>query len=64
MKRKRCVIYPKDIQIITGRTLRYGQKTVDKIKKLFNKEKHQYVTIEEFAAFSGIPEDVLEEYLS
>ncbi|SDD88568.1 hypothetical protein SAMN04488104_11031 [Algoriphagus faecimaris] len=63
MFKKRCVIYPKDVQIITGRTLRHGQKTLCKIRKLVNKEPHQYVTVAEFSEFSGIPVDQLWDYL-
>ncbi|MCB4797211.1 hypothetical protein LG649_00005 [Tamlana sp. PT2-4] len=63
MKLERACIYPKDIQRITGRTERYGRKLLSKIKQHFNKEPHQFITIKEFAEYSGINEDVIKEYI-
>jgi hypothetical protein len=55
----RLCIYPKDIQIITGRSDRYGRSLIKKIKKHFKKEQHQVVTIEEFCQYLGLQhEDV------
>ena len=36
----RLCIYPKDIQIITGRSERYGRNLIKKIKEHFNKQQH------------------------
>ncbi|TDQ19565.1 hypothetical protein DFQ04_1388 [Algoriphagus boseongensis] len=63
MLKKRAVIYPKDIQLITGRSERYGQLVLGKIKAVFRKKPHQYVTIEEFSEFSGIPKTIIEEFI-
>lgn len=63
MLRKRCVIYPKDIQIITGRSERYSHSLIQKIRKFYRKESHQYVTLNEFSAFSGIPIEQIEPYI-
>ncbi|WP_317197642.1 hypothetical protein, partial [Neotamlana laminarinivorans] len=63
LKLERACIYPKDIQRITGRTERYGRKLLSKIKQHFNKEPHQFITIKEFAEYSGINEDVIKEYI-
>lgn len=63
MKIIRACIYPKDIQCITGRSERYGRKLLNKIKLHFGKEQHQFVTIEEFAEYSGIKLQIVEEYL-
>lgn len=60
---KRCVIYPKDIQVMTGRSLKYAQTVCTKIKKIYNKRRSQYITIEEFAEFSGIPVELIAEYM-
>jgi hypothetical protein len=54
MKLKRVIIYPKDIQRITGKSERYGRYLICKIKEELNKEDHQMVTIYEFAEYSGI----------
>lgn len=63
MLKKRCVIYPKDIQIITGRSERYSHSLIQKIRKFYQKESHQYITLNEFSAFSGIPIEQIEPYI-
>ena len=50
----RLCIYPKDIQVITGRSDRYGRNLIKKIKDHFKKEQHQFVTVEEFCQFTGL----------
>lgn len=60
---KRIIIYPKDIQIITGRSERYGRGIIQKIKKHLNKEKHQLVTIDEFCDFMGIENETVKELI-
>ena len=63
MFKKRCVIYPKDVQIITGKSERYGQDLLNKIRITLNKKPHQFITIKEFSDFSGIPKNELEDYI-
>lgn len=63
MIKKRCVIYPKDIQQITGRSERYGQVILSKIRVVFRKQPHQFVTVDEFAEFSGIPKSLVESFI-
>ena len=63
MKLHRICIYPKDIQLITGRSERYGRKLLNDIRAYFDKEPHQFITIEEFAEYSGIKEESINEYL-
>ena len=50
----RICIYPKDIQRITGRSERYGRNIINEIKLRLKKEPHQYITIHEFAEYSGL----------
>lgn len=58
----RLCIYPKDIQIITGRSDRYGRNLIKKIKEHFNKQQHQVVTVEEFCQYMGLqPETVVKQ---
>ncbi len=55
----RIVIYPKDIQQITGKSERQSRNIIATIKKKHNKEKHQAVTIQEFCDYMGInPETI------
>lgn len=63
MKRKRMVIYTKDIQLITGRSERYAQNTIANIKTWLGKQKHQLVTFAEFCAYTGIDPRQIDEYL-
>jgi hypothetical protein len=56
---KRVVIYPKDVQQITGKSERYGRMLLKQIKTKLKKEEHQFVTVDEFCHFTGItPEQV------
>jgi hypothetical protein len=54
MRTERLIIYPKDIQRITGRTDRYGRLLIKKIKDHFKKDDHQFVTVEEFCDYTGL----------
>jgi len=51
---ERICIYPKDVQVVTGRSERYGRNLIRQIKKKFSKENHQLVTIEEFCNYTGL----------
>lgn len=50
----RICVYPADVQVLTGRSENYSRALIRKIKRHLGKEKYQLVTIEEFAAYSGI----------
>ncbi|WP_456461534.1 hypothetical protein [Lutibacter sp.] len=63
MKIIRACIYPKDIQCITGRSERYGRKLLNEIKAHFGKQKHQFVTTEEFSEYTGINLTIVKEYI-
>ncbi|WP_339610582.1 hypothetical protein [uncultured Planktosalinus sp.] len=60
---KRICIYPKDIQRITGKSERHARNLLSKIREYLNKEPHQFVTTEEFASFTGIKKEVVEEFI-
>ena len=49
----RICIYPKEVQVVTGKSERYGRTIIKKIKERLNKEAHQLVTIDEFCDFMG-----------
>jgi hypothetical protein len=51
---ERLCIYPKDVQVVTGRSARYGRNLISQIKKKFSKESHQLVSIEEFCNYTGL----------
>lgn len=60
---KRVCIYPKDIQRITGHSERYSRMLLNRIKSHFDKDKHQYVTVKDFAIYSGIEEEIISKYI-
>ncbi len=64
MKYQRIVIYPKDIQIITGKSERYGRKLIQTIKKHFQKDEHQLVSIDEFCQYIGLEREQVLSCLS
>ncbi|SMG35119.1 hypothetical protein SAMN05661096_02300 [Marivirga sericea] len=61
---KRTVIYPKDIQRITGKSERTGRRLLEKIRERRGKEKHQLITVSEFADYTGIDAETVHEYLT
>ncbi len=50
----RLCIYPKDVQVVTGRSERYGRDLIRKIKETLAKKDHQFVTVEEFCNYTGL----------
>lgn len=50
---KRICIYPKDIQLITGKSYRQSVRILDKIKSFYKKDKHSYLTLSEFCLYCG-----------
>ena len=53
-EQKRVCIYPKDVQRITGKSYRSSRLLILDVKKHFNKEEHQLVSIEEFCLYTGL----------
>ncbi len=63
VKLNRVCIYAKDVQRITGKSEKSGQRLLNKIRKQLGKQNHQFITSEEFADYSGINVALVEEYL-
>ena len=51
---ERICIYPKDVQVITGRSERYGRSLIRRIKEALNKPLHNLVSVEEFCNYTGL----------
>ena len=51
---ERICIYPKDVQVVTGKSERWGREIIKKIKTQFSKQDHQLVTIDEFCQYMGL----------
>jgi len=54
MRVNRIIIYPKDVQLITGKSERYGRSLLKRIKNHFKKDDHQFVSVEEFCSYTGL----------
>ncbi|WP_430937246.1 hypothetical protein [Saccharicrinis sp. 156] len=63
IKLKRVCIYPKDVQRLTGKSEKYSQRLLNRIKKELGKENHQFITSEEFAKYTGISIHTIQAYL-
>jgi hypothetical protein len=64
MKTNRIIIYPKDVQRITGKSDRYGRHLLNKIREQFSKEPHQFVSVEEFCQFTGLAPEQVTSFLN
>ena len=62
-KLTRVVVYPKDVSIITGKSERYGRKRLKTIKETNEKENHQFVSLEEFSDYTGLPVELVKNHL-
>jgi hypothetical protein len=56
-------MYPKDVQLITGRSERYGRNIIASIKKRLDKEKHQLITVDEFCSYMGLEISKVEQLI-
>ncbi|MEO6692209.1 MAG: hypothetical protein ABIO44_07720 [Saprospiraceae bacterium] len=59
----RIVIYTKDVENITGKKERASRKLLHKIRIHFNKKSSEYITVEEFAEFTGIKSESIHKFL-
>ncbi|WP_082706611.1 hypothetical protein [Flavobacterium sp. TAB 87] len=57
IEQKRLCMYPKDVQRITGRSYRYSRLLLIEIKRALNKEEHQFISVEEFCFYTGLPSE-------
>ncbi|NTE03169.1 hypothetical protein G6M26_41725 [Agrobacterium tumefaciens] len=51
---KRVCIYPKDVSQLTGKSVAQSQRVLRNLKLLLNKRKEQFITLQEYADYSGI----------
>jgi predicted RNA-binding protein YlqC (UPF0109 family) len=59
----RVVLYPKDVENITGRRGRTARQLLQKIREALGKSKYEFITIKEFSLFTGIDEDLIKDFL-
>lgn len=58
----RIIIYAKDVENITGRSLRTCYTILQKIKQHYGKKPSDLVTIKEFSEFMSIPESLIRDF--
>lgn len=63
MKSNRVIIYTKDVQQITGKSAQYCRRLLKRIKANQAKADHQFVNIHDFAAYSGISVELIQQQL-
>jgi predicted RNA-binding protein YlqC (UPF0109 family) len=59
----RIVLYPKDVENITGRKGRTARKILQTIREVFGKPPFAFVTVQEFSAVYQISEEIIYEFL-
>jgi len=59
----RVVLYPKDVENITGRSDRTARKLLQKIRLALGKSPDEFVTVKEFCTFYGIEEELVKDFL-
>jgi hypothetical protein len=60
----RIIIYAKDVERITGRRLRTCYTILEKIRKHYNKNKNDFITVKEFCLFLNIDESLVKDFLT
>jgi hypothetical protein len=62
-KPQRVVIYVKDIELITGRKPGAARNLYLAIMRSFEKRRGQFITFQEFSIYTGIDEEMIQQYL-
>ena len=61
---RRLCLYASDVQLITGRSYKYALRYLAKIRRHYNKEPKQLVTVAEFCNYTGIAVEEVWELLT
>jgi len=59
----RIIIYPKDVEQLTGRSARTSRQIIYNLKKKLGKSKNSFITIDEFANHFGIDPKTIRELI-
>ncbi len=51
---KREIIYPKDLQVLTGKSLKSARNLLEKMKAFYGKEKHHFITVRECSRYLNL----------
>ncbi len=59
----RIIIYPKDVQRLTGKSEKFSRMLLKKIRECLAKQDHQFVSIEDFAEYTGITVNLVKQHM-
>jgi len=59
----RIIIYPKDIQLLTGKSYRHALDLNNEVRTYFKKQKHPLLTVYEFAQYPGLNPEIILTHL-
>jgi len=62
MSNERVCIYAKDVSGILGKSYKQGVRLLRTIKDAYGKDAKQYITLEEFAEYTGIDIDTIKKH--
>jgi hypothetical protein len=57
------ILTSKEVQIVTGKSLKSAQRIMQTIRRMHNKPKNSLVTLEEFASYVGLTPEQVKEIL-
>jgi hypothetical protein len=60
----RVVVYPKDVQRLTGKSEKYSRMLLKRIRQCKAKQNYQFVSIEDFSEYTGLTVDLVKQYLA
>ena len=60
---KRIVVYPKDVERITGRKDKTARKLLKDIRFHFGKTTKDFISVREFSQFTGLKEEDIYPFL-
>jgi hypothetical protein len=63
MKTHRLVIYVDDVRSITGRSESYARKIIAAIRKKWNKQRHEVISLRELCDYLSLDEALVIEHL-
>jgi hypothetical protein len=61
---QRCIVYPKDVHLMTGRSMYTVWKMFRLVRRTLGKTRYDLITAEEFCAVTGLNLVKLQRYLN
>jgi len=61
---KRVCIYPKDLQLLTGKSYRQCVRMLQAVREYYQKPKKSLVSIKEWCDYHGLDEEDISKYIN